>query len=283
LLVLRETTIARRSIRTASAALPLRRSYDLIVLDPAAIETFETDGVVAVRGLLDPEWIDSLVEAIPSLLTGAYDPVVKMGGESGRVVQTEGMWRDCDAFRRFLFESPIGAVAASALRAESVRLYEDLLLYRVAGAGGEAGWHRDSPYWPVAGRQLANVWLSLEPVTATTGAVRVVARSHLDADDVARIGVVPDIDPGRVVIVEAEPGDVVVFHPRALHTGYGSSPDRPRRTFTIRFMGDDVRWRPRREYFHDWMRVCGLEKGAVVDHEGFPIVWSAALAGARDR
>jgi ectoine hydroxylase-related dioxygenase (phytanoyl-CoA dioxygenase family) len=266
-----------------ATTLSRRRRYHLVVLDPAAIEAFETDGVVAVRGLLDRAWIDSLAEAMPSLLPRAYDPVVKMGGEPGRVVQTEGMWRDCEPFRRFLFESPVGAVAAAALRASSVRLYEDLLLYRAPGAGGEAGWHRDSPYWPVAGRELANVWLSLEPVTATTGAIRVVARSHLDSDDVARVGVTPEIDPERVVIVETEPGDVVVFHPRALHTGYGSSPDQPRRTFTIRFMGDDVRWRPRRDYFHDWMRDCGLEKGAVVDHEGFPVVWSAELAGARDR
>ena len=36
----------------------------------------------------------------------------------------------------------------------------------------------------------------------------------------------------------------VVFHPRALHTAYGSAPDRPRRTFTLRFTGDDV-WRIR--------------------------------------
>jgi hypothetical protein len=244
------------------------------VLGPAEIEAFEVDGVVAVRGLLDAGWIDSLVDAMPQLLPRAYDPVIKMGGEPGRVVQTDGMWRDCAPFRRFLFESPIGEVAASTLRSDAVRLYEDLLLYRDAGTGGAAGWHRDSPYWPVAGRQLANVWLSLEPVTAEAGAIRVVAGSHLDDDETARVGTVPEIDPARVVIVETDPGDVVVFHPRALHTGYGSSPDRARRTFTIRFMGDDVRWRPRREYFHDWMRDCGLEKGAPPDHPGFPVVWA---------
>jgi hypothetical protein len=131
--------------------------YDLEMLEPAAIEAFETDGVVAVRGLLDPACIDSPIEAMPALLPRAYDPVVKMGGEPGRVL-----------------------------------------------------------------------------------------------------------------------------HPGALHTGYGSSPDQPRRTFTIRFMGDDVCWRRRRDYFHGWMRDCGLEKGAVIDHEGFPVVWSADLAGARD-
>jgi ectoine hydroxylase-related dioxygenase (phytanoyl-CoA dioxygenase family) len=77
--------------------------------------------------------------------------------------------------------------------------------------------------------------------------------------------------------VEAEPGDVVVFHPRVLHTAYGSAADRPRRTFTLRFMGDDVRWRPRRSMFHPWMRECGLQKHDVPDHPWFPVVARAAV------
>jgi ectoine hydroxylase-related dioxygenase (phytanoyl-CoA dioxygenase family) len=253
------------------------------MIDDAALEAFEVDGGTVVRGLLDIEWIESLRDAMPMILERTYDPLDRMrapqrDGPTSSVVQSDGMWRDCEAFRRFLFESPIGAVAAAALRSTSVRLYEDLLLYRPAGREhGAPGWHRDAPYWPVRGRQLANVWFSLEAVTADTGAVRIVAGSHLDRAEEARATLTLDSepDPDRVITFEAEPGDVVVFHPRALHSGYGSAPDRPRRTFTIRFMGDDVRWRSRQAFFHEWMRECGLADGDPIDHPGFPVVWSA--------
>jgi ectoine hydroxylase-related dioxygenase (phytanoyl-CoA dioxygenase family) len=161
------------------------------------------------------------------------------------------------------------------MRSRTARLYEDLLLYREAGAEASSSWHRDATYWPLRGHQLSSVWFSLESVTRETGGMRFVAASHLDPDEVATAPF-PDVDADprlRVIVIETEPGDAILFHPRILHTAYGSAPDRPRRTFTIRFTGDDVRWRPRRAFFHPWMSDCGLQKGDVLDHPGFPLVW----------
>ena len=94
-----------------------------------------------------------------------------------------------------------------------------------------------------------------------------------------RAGPLPDVnaDPDRyrVLTIEAEPGDAIIFHPRALHTAYGASPSHPRRTFTIRFMGDDVRWTPKGTYYHAWMRDNGLQEGDEPDHPRFPIIWQA--------
>lgn len=247
------------------------------MVDSSLIEVFETDGAVGVRGVIDMEWIESLRAAMPEMLRRTYDPAERMGGAGGRVIQSDGMWRDCEAFRRFLFDSPIGEIAASMMRSSTARLYEDLLLYKEAGAEGSSSWHRDATYWPLRGDQLSSVWFALEPVTVDTGAMRFVAGSHLDPDEVATAPV-PEVDADpdryRVVVIEAEPGDAVVFHPRILHTAYGSAPDRSRRTFTVRFMGDDIRWRPRGAYFHAWMSECGFERGDELDHPGFPVVWS---------
>jgi len=158
-----------------------RRSYDAVMrfaqplIDEAAIEAFEMQGGVAVRGVLDHHWIESLREAMPMILEQSYDPLERSqlqrpGASKPKVVQSDGMWRDCEPFRRFLFESPIGEIAATTLRSATVRLYEDLMLYREAGIeNGPPAWHRDAPYWPVRGRQLANVWFSLETVTTDTG------------------------------------------------------------------------------------------------------------------
>jgi len=67
----------------------------------------------------------------------------------------------------------------------------------------------------------------------------------------------------------------VAFHPRTIHCAYGSDPDHARRTFTIRFLGEDVRWLPRNRMFHPWMREPTLKKGDPVVAEGFPVVYEA--------
>jgi len=71
----------------------------------------------------------------------------------------DGMWRDCEAFARFLFHSPVGEGAATVMRSSTARLYEDLLLYQEAGDDGAAGWHRDAPHWPLTGHRVTS-WSS---------------------------------------------------------------------------------------------------------------------------
>jgi ectoine hydroxylase-related dioxygenase (phytanoyl-CoA dioxygenase family) len=250
------------------------------------VDAFQRDGVVAVRGLL-VDWIEPLRAAMPELLETSYDPVKKAGYEMAVVVRAnDGMWRTNETFRRFLFESPVGEVATTVMRSAEARLYEDLLLYRQLGADGEVNWHRDAPRWPLTGTQLSSIWFSLEEVTAETGAMRFIAGSHRDGDElVSRDPRSPNettsLGDRPVTIVEAQPGDVTVFHPRAIHTVYGSAPDRPRRSFTIRLTGDDVRFHPKPKMYHAWMHDCGLKDGDPLDHPWFPVVGRRAATSAR--
>jgi ectoine hydroxylase-related dioxygenase (phytanoyl-CoA dioxygenase family) len=250
------------------------------IVDDVAIARFRLDGAVALRGLLDSSWIDALRDAADELLEDCYDPTARMtssnreGGTA--VLQSSGKWRESETFGRFLFESPIAGASAALMRSDTARLYEDLFQLRPAGSGGTS-WHRDMPYWPMTGRQATNVWFTLEPVTPYTGAIHIVAGSHLHGDEEVK----RHEEPGpqdHVLAFGCQPGDVIIFHPRALHTGYGSSPDQPRRTFTIRFLGEDVRWRPARSYYHEWMSDTGLREGDRLDHPGFPVMWPSRFA-----
>jgi ectoine hydroxylase-related dioxygenase (phytanoyl-CoA dioxygenase family) len=256
------------------------------IVEEHLVEHFQAQGATVVRGLVDPTWIDALRGAVDELLEQGRDRSARLAdvAPAGEARSVDGMWRGSDLFARFLHESPIADAAADAMRSASVTLYEDLFLHTAAEVTG-ASWHRDSPHWPVTGSQLSSVWFSLEPVTAGTGALHFVAGSHLDdAEQVKGEGLIVVADPladGREIVGwETEPGDAVVFHPRALHSALGASPDRPRRTFTIRFAGDDVRWRPRSSYYHPWMRDAGLDRGDRLDHMWFPIL-RPTVAGAR--
>jgi ectoine hydroxylase-related dioxygenase (phytanoyl-CoA dioxygenase family) len=217
----------------------------------------------------------------------------KASPETRQLTMRSGMWENESRFRDFLFKSSIARAAAVLMRSRKAQLYEDLLITEPAGGTPHNSWHQDEPTWPIAGRMLSSVWLSLEPVSADTGAMRFVDGSSrgplfcppfIDpaavGDDVERWtgGAFPAVDEDRETVVvqtETEPGDAVIFHPRAIHCAYGSSAGRDRRSFTIRFFGDDVRWLHRNRMFHKWMGELGLRTGDRIMTPRLPVVYAA--------
>jgi ectoine hydroxylase-related dioxygenase (phytanoyl-CoA dioxygenase family) len=247
-----------------------------MLLDDAQIEAFQADGAIAVRGALSEDWIDLLRGGVERMRDAVRaHPTPGMAEPRAGATSGVGLWRIDPTFARFLFRSPVARLAAEATRSRTARLFEDLLLYTESAVPG-APWHRDAPHWPVSGHQLASTWFSLETTTADTGALRFVAGSHLDGDEVRDEGLMPEFaaaaETRPILRFDTEPGDVLLFHPRIMHGTAGAQTDRPRRTFTVRFAGDDVRWRPRRNLYYLWMGECGLERGDVLDHPWFPLV-----------
>ena len=260
-----------------------------------AVRAYEDTGAIIVRGLIPAEWIARLQDAYAHMASDAYIPFLK--GEptpqTRRLVNRHRMWEDHETFRDFLFNSPIAPAAAIMMRSNSAQLYEDILLTEPAGQKAMLGWHQDEPTWPVQGSMLSSVWFSLGPVGDNTGAMRFVKKSHTgplfhpkivtaeQAGDDVRFwtgGAFPTdaaLAEEVVVLTDAQPGDAIIFHPRAIHSSYGSAEDRPRETFTIRFMGDNVRWLPKKRIFHPWMNNLGLREGDRIVNPRLPMVWQA--------
>jgi len=248
---------------------------------------FAADGAVRVPGLFDAAWLDVLRQVADEILDGTTDPTDRLSGAAEAPARSaDGIWRDRPDFARVLRRSPLADVAAEALGSSSIALYEDLFLYTEPAQEG-APWHRDAPHWPLMGEQLAAVWFSLEPVPLDAGALHFVAGSHHDdrevvAGEAMTMGRDDDAGGRKILAFATEPGDAIVFHPRILHAAKGAAPDRPRRTFTIRFAGDDIRWRPRSSYFHPWMQEAGLERGDRLDHPWFPVLRQLVTARFAD-
>lgn len=262
-------------------------------ITPELIESFETLGYAKVEGLLGDQWIEHLRGAMGDLLSDSFLHEPTMTGKRGNT----NMLHNHPAFRRFLEQSPLVEAAAAIMRSATARYYEDILIFVEEGWDDRGGWHQDTPTWPLKGRQLVNCWFTLERVTAATGALCIVAGSHLgpfyepvgvgserSADyqhdkHLWTGGPIPDInaDPDRfpVTVVESEPGDVVIFHPTALHQGFGTPAGGPRRTFTVRFFGDDVGWHRKRCVYHPWMRDAPFADGEVPDDPRLPLLWAS--------
>ncbi len=279
--------------------------------EPAEIETFWADGVVVLRGVLDPAFVLAMDPAVEMLLdqpemadlSGLGDALAHDGQPvladstttRGRFVSGVDHWRIHPEFAAFARESAVPAIVGTLLRTTKLNLWEDSVLVKEPGTRERTAWHQDLSYFHVTGRQLCTTWIPLDPTDATSGAMRFARGSHR-ASDVYRPNLfvstmaipgtegeeVPDIDAlaaaGEVEIVQYDlgPGDISVHHAGTLHAaGANTTSDRRRRAISIRYCGDDARYhfRPGAPRKAHHARVA---EGDLLDGPDCPVVWRAS-------
>lgn len=82
-----------------------------------------------------------------------------------------------------------------------------------------------------------------------------------------------------LVRFQVDPGDVVIHHFRTVHGAGGNRSSHPRRTPSLRYSGDDMRYwhrlgTPDQPYQHH-----ALREGDTLDSEAFPVVWPRPFPG----
>ena len=228
------------------------------------IETFRRDGVVVLRGALDPGSVAALAPSVDTAFAGdATGDLTAMAGAgdtgtaTGRFRGGIDHWLTDPVMRAFATTSALPALVAALLRTEHLFLYEDSILVKSPGTREETKFHTDLPYFQVEGTQLATTWCPLDEVTPETGSLRFVRGSHLwdrefrpnlfvtdDPLPGTEGEVVPSIDPNdpSVLCPSLGPGDLTVHHARTVHgAGPNTSATTWRRAVSVRYCGDDAR------------------------------------------
>ena len=229
--------------------------------------TFRRDGVIALRGVLPLELVESLdapvAEAMvdPDTTADMTELRRSLGGTGdggGRFLSGVDHWRRIPALRSFALESPLPELVAELLESATLRLYEDSVLVKEPGTRAPTMFHQDLSYFSVDGDQICTTWVPIDTVDRSSGALGYVRGSHRDptswrpnlfvSTDPTHDGPgtdVPDLHarPGNadIVWIEARPGDVLVHHARTLHGAGPNASSRPRRAISVRYCGDDVR------------------------------------------
>jgi len=264
---------------------------------PEQIEAFQRDGAICLRQLLTKEEIELLRTGIDANIAqpSPRGKVASKADDPGSFFQDFCNWEENEPYRRFIFESPVGAAAGLLMNSQSARLYHDHLLVKEPNTRQRTPWHQDQPYYNVDGRQNCSMWISVDPV-ARPSTLEFVAGSHLGPWLMPRsfkenqanwfpegtLADLPDIEAARdqypILGWEIEPGDVVCFHMLTLHGAGGVAENRRRRVFSVRFLGDDMRHTPRQ-----WTtspEFPGLKErlpaNAPMDDPLFPVLWTRA-------
>jgi ectoine hydroxylase-related dioxygenase (phytanoyl-CoA dioxygenase family) len=229
-------------------------------ITPELVEQYHRDGVIFLRQAIHPEWLSLIEIGIRRVLASSSPYKFKFfEGESGEFLDATRNFATNPEFQRLLFDSPIADMLGRVIRSENVWLLFDHVFVKEGGHCKRTPWHQDLTYWPVAGTQLASMWITLDPIPKHES-LEFVAGSHLGplydgfnpsiADDPTapyygeEFPRLPDIEAERgkwnIVSWAIEPGDVVIFHPGLLHGGGQTNEGRVRRTLSVRCFGNDV-------------------------------------------
>lgn len=231
-------------------------------------EQYAADGVVKIPGLLSPQWISKLLEAVEEVRAHPAGeplpwPTVQTSRAPGRLT-IRWMWRDVDGVRRFFTDSGVAAVVGGVIRAKRLQYWYDLTFVQEPGADGEGSpWHHDIAAFCLKGTQIPSLWIALTDVSANSSPLKCIRGSHRNPTQFRPpVYVDPNIklpdDYGELPDVEAQisagamevltwdfkAGDALIIHPYTLHGAPSNRSESARIAFTTRWAGDDVVWRP---------------------------------------
>jgi ectoine hydroxylase-related dioxygenase (phytanoyl-CoA dioxygenase family) len=210
-----------------------------LVLTPQQLAYMDAFGYLVFPGLL-ADRIERITDEFERVFAD------RGGGHNGR--QHDGTARSCilpfidqSEYLSSLIDDPrIDGIFESLLGSDYVYLGSDGNFYV-----GDTGWHSDTDWTgKMRGsppRVFYKMALYLDPVGATSGALRVVPGSHRYGDrfaeDMQRLLRRSETDLGMkgdavpAISLDSRPGDVVVFNQNTKHSAWGGS--NRRRMFTI--------------------------------------------------
>ena len=259
------------------------------LLSQSDIDTYQRDGVVIIRGLFK-DHVETLRAGIDRNMQapGPYASNNDKVGEKGLFFDDYCNWQRIAEFQQVITESPAAEVAADLMQSDTVQLFHDHVLVKEPGTTMATPWHQDGPYYFVEGQQNVSFWSPLDTVTDAT--LRCVAGSHLWEKpvlptkwaknepffDPAPYMPVPDPDREDMDIREwhMEPGDAVAFNYGVLHGARGNTTSDRRRAFSLRLLGDDVRYTQRPGPTSPPFPDHNMVQGQRLRDDWFPILYT---------
>jgi ectoine hydroxylase-related dioxygenase (phytanoyl-CoA dioxygenase family) len=259
------------------------------------IAAYKADGAVCLRRLLDRYWIDVLNRGVDRNIAEPGPYFVDFTGADGtaRCIKDDFCWERIPEYEAFARRSPCAEAVGWLMEADEVCFIEDQYFQKEAGASTPTPWHQDQSYYELAGTWCV-AWIPLDPVAAEDG-LRVVAGSHagplftpqsftgkggsFDIDaEASPLPMVPDIDADparyRVLTWAMEPGDCLVFHPRALHGNSGNRAPHRSRRLSMRWVSQTATYAKGALPWATFIPDHGLADGQRVIGDKFPLVWT---------
>ena len=252
-------------------------------------ELYQEQGAIVVKSIFKP-WIDLLRLGFQKVLNDPGPHAREnVTNKEGRFFEDYCNWQRINEFKKFAEESPAAQIVAEATGSKSIQLFHEHIFVKDPGTFKETPWHQDMPYYCVDGNDTGSFWIPLDPITKENS-LQVLLGSHKfpklvrptkwsndkpwykDNDNFMDM---PDITKMEKNILSSEMniGDAILFNFKVLHSSSGNTEKIPRRAFSMRFIGDDVKYIDRGGETSPPFKGIDLNNGAKMREDWFPFVW----------
>jgi len=259
-------------------------------LSSEEIDSYKNQGAIVIKNVFSP-WID--------LLRTGFEKVLKEPGpharenvknQEGRFFEDYCNWQRITEFKKFADESLAAQIVAEATGSKSIQLFHEHIFVKDPGTVKKTPWHQDMPYYCVDGNDTGSFWIPLDPITKDNS-LQILLGSHKLPKLVRptkwsnnqpwysndnNFMDMPDITTMEKNILKPEMslGDAILFNFKVLHSSPGNSENIPRKAFSMRFIGDDVKYVDRGGETSPPFKNIDLKIGSKMREDWFPVVWS---------
>jgi ectoine hydroxylase-related dioxygenase (phytanoyl-CoA dioxygenase family) len=241
-------------------------------VDGTLVESYRRNGFVRVKGLIPRE--EALHFREVALRAAAKTRDLSAGSQI--FAQFVNVWREDEEMRRLTLH-PNVAAAAKQLSGVPLRLWHDQILIKAPGTSKSTEFHQDQPYWPHASSpNPISCWIALGDVPVEAGCMTFIAgqqhRTDLRiqnlADERSLFEIAPEMRWEPRVTLPLQAGDATFHHGRCPHMATPNLSIEPRVAHVAIFMDAGTVYTGAHHVVTD---PLNLPKGAVLDHEMFPL------------
>jgi ectoine hydroxylase-related dioxygenase (phytanoyl-CoA dioxygenase family) len=255
------------------------------------IKDYQTDGVIIVKEIFK-DWIEPLRKGFKKVL----DNPSKHGRENvdknqGRFFEDYCNWDRIEEFKDCIFNSSGAQIVAEATNSKSSQIFHEHIFIKEPGTHKETPWHQDMPYYCVNGNDTGSFWIPLDEVNDENN-LKLIIGSHKwqklirptkwsndqswYKEDSSFMDL-PSLEEfeKNILIPELNLGDAVLFNFKTVHGSTGNNTSKSRRAFSMRFIGDDVKYIDRGGPTSPPFDGIDLKNGDFMREDWFPRVFSS--------
>ena len=261
-------------------------------LSKKQIKDYENIGVIIIKDIFK-DWIEPLRNGFQKVLDnpGIHGRENVGHKDKGRFFEDYCNWQRVKEFKDCMFNSPGAQIVAEATSSKSAQIFHEHIFIKDPGTFKETPWHQDMPYYCVDGNNTGSFWIPLDIVDKQNN-LKLILGSHKwqklvrptkwsnnqswyqDDNNFIDLPKFEDFKKD-IFIPELNLGDAVLFNFKIVHGSSGNTTLKPRRAFSMRFLGDDVRYIERGGATSPPFDGIDLKSGDVMREDWFPRVFNS--------
>ncbi len=259
-------------------------------LSKKQVKDYQKDGVLIVKDIFK-DWIKPLRKGFQKVLENPS----KYGRENvddtnGRFFEDYCNWERIKEFKDCILNSLGAQIVAEATNSTSIQIFHEHIFIKEPGTNKETPWHQDMPYYCVDGNDTGSFWIPLDEVDKENN-LKLILGSHQWSKLIrptkwsdnqswykenSCFMDLPKIEKFQndILIPELNLGDAVLFNFKTVHSSTGNNTLKSRRAFSMRFIGDDVRYVNRGGATSPPFNGINLKSGDLMREDWFPRIFN---------